>query len=204
MELNTLASRDKGGQGSLIAIKIDMVGNKNRRHKNSLYSYFLPWWMESCDHVTLESLQSWWSGRCRKWTNNVPGSKSVTGFLSCLVPQGPYPEESGNTRRPPWRLFSSIWTDKIANPCSTTMWPEPLTSLKAVQKHGRAATSLRGPNWGAGWEESVTGDSSWQGFTLCSFIIAWSVRVFIFRSTRERYKWILSPCPRSWHLQFTS
>lgn len=52
VELNTLANRDKRGHQSLIAIKIDMVGNENRRQENSLHSPFLPWSMESCDPVT--------------------------------------------------------------------------------------------------------------------------------------------------------
>lgn len=42
VELNTLASGDKRGHQSLIAIKIDRAGHKNRRQENSLCFPFLP------------------------------------------------------------------------------------------------------------------------------------------------------------------
>lgn len=52
VKLKTLANRDKRGHQSWIAIKVDLVGNKNRREESCLRALFQPRWSKVSGPVT--------------------------------------------------------------------------------------------------------------------------------------------------------
>lgn len=152
-----------------------MAGNKNRRHKKQSGFSFSTLMDESCDHVTLESFQSCRSGRCRKETNGVPGSKSVTEFLSCLVPWGPYPEEweyqSSTVKN--IRLYLNRHNPESMPHRHVTQTPTPL--WRETRSLVRAAASRWGPNREPGLEETALGDSRRQ---VSHFVLSDLSRVF--------------------------
>lgn len=170
VELNTLANSDKRGHQSLIAIKIDMVGNKNRRQENSLQSPFLP---GGCRSTASQSLMA--------WKMEGGGENCVRRQVSSWVLRGFVPEitlKSGNLSVAHCRETSALpGLDTAGNPWEPIILPQTRLPAEGILEMWRGKPpSSRGFHR----EEMLIANSNWQLFIFHYFVIGWSVSIFFF------------------------